>query len=259
MMIIPETKIAVTLFNLRDYCKTADDLDNTLSRLKNMGYEAIQISGVPLAPSTVKEKVEKYGFYVCASHESLDGIRENFDGIVEKLKLWDCNFTAMGSPGDYFTLDSDGATALIAELDEWGREFAEKGIRFAYHNHDFEFAKAGDSLFIERIYNETSRETFFAEIDVHWVQKGGQSPEKWIRKVGGRMPVCHFKDYKIVGREAVFSEIGEGNLDWNAIIQACEDTGVRWYSIEQDVPTAERDIFASMELSFNNLKKMGVK
>lgn len=258
-MNIPETKIAVTLFNMREHCKTAEDLDNTLRRLKEMGYEALQISGVPLDPQVVKEKVDKYGFYVCATHESLDKIREDFPSVVKKLKLWDCDFTAIGSPGDHFTLDEKGAGDLIAELDDWGKKFASEGIRFAYHNHHFEFAKAGDSLFMERVYEETSPESFFAEIDVHWVQRGGQTPEKWIRNVNGRMPVCHFKDFKIVGNEPRFCEIGEGNLDWPAIIEACEETGVRWYSIEQDFPVEERDIFASMELSINNLKKMGVK
>ena len=257
-MKIPETKIAVTLYNLREHCKTADDLDSTLKRLKEIGYESLQISGVALEPEVVKEKVDKYGFYVCATHENLDRIRDDFGGIVKKLKLWECDFAAIGSPGDHFTLDPQGAGRLIAELDDWGKKFAAEGIRFAYHNHHFEFAKAGDALFIERLYSETSSETLFAEIDVHWVQRGGQSPEKWIRKVAGRMPVCHFKDFKIVGREARFCEIGEGNLDWPAILEACEETGVRWYSIEQDVPVDERDIFSSMELSFNNMKKIGV-
>ncbi|MDC7241449.1 MAG: sugar phosphate isomerase/epimerase [Spirochaetales bacterium] len=258
-MTIPDTKIAVTLFNLREHCRSEDDLDSTLKRLKDMGYRAIQISAVALDPRAVMEKVEKYGFYVCASHESLEGLREDFDSVVEKLKIWNCDFTALGSAGSSFTTEPEEAGRLIAELDEYGRRFASEGIRFGYHNHHWEFSRAGESLFIERLYKETSRETFHAEIDVHWVQRGGQSPQEWIRKTAGRMPVCHFKDFKIAGNEPRFCEVGEGNLDWEAIIRACEETGVRWYSVEQDDPVEERDIFASMELSYNNLIKMGVK
>ena len=99
-----------------------------------------------------------------------------------------------------------------------------------------------------------------AEIDVHWVTRGGQNPVNWIHKVGKRMPVIHFKDFAIIdGGTPVFCEIGEGNLDWPAIIQACREEGVRWYSIEQDSLFRDRDIFESIKISFDNLKAMGVK
>ena len=102
-------------------------------------------------------------------------------------------------------------------------------------------------------------ENLYAEIDVHWVTRGGGSPVRWIYKVAGRMPVVHFKDLVIVDDKPVFCEIGEGNLDWPGIIKACEDINVRWYSIEQDTPFGDRDIFDSIAISFNNLKAMGIK
>ena len=81
-----------------------------------------------------------------------------------------------------------------------------------------------------------------------------------MHRVNGFMPVIHFKDFAIIdGGTPVFCEIGEGNLDWPAIIQACREEGVRWYSIEQDALFKNRDIFESIKISFDNLKAMGVK
>ena len=37
------------------------------------------------------------------------------------------------------------------------------------------------------------------------------------------------------------------------------DTGIPFYSIEQDKPFMDRDIFESMKISFDNLRAMGVK
>lgn len=255
----PDTKIGVTLFNLRDYCKTAQDLDNTLAKVKEIGYQVVQVSGVSLDPEVVKEKLDKYGLYVCATHESLQGLRDDFEGVVKKLKLWECDFTAIGSPGGDFTLDPVKAGKLIEELDDFGRKFAAEGIKFGYHNHHFEFVKTGDKLFLERLYDETDPETFHAEIDVHWIQRGGQNPADWIRKVSGRMPVCHFKDFAIVEREPHFCEIGEGNLDWSAIVKACEESKVRWYVVEQDRTFGDRNIFESIKISYDNMIKMGIK
>ena len=142
-------------------------------------------------------------------------------------------------------------------MEDLAIKFKEKGIKLGYHNHHSEFEKYTDKVFLAEIYDRT--ETLSAEIDVHWVARGGANPVNWIHKVNGRMPVVHFKDFAILDNKPVFCEIGEGNLDWQAIIKACEDTGVRWYSIEQDSTFKDRDIFESIKISYENLKAMGVK
>jgi sugar phosphate isomerase/epimerase len=55
-----------------------------------------------------------------------------------------------------------------------------------------------------------------------------------------------------------FAEIGEGNLNWPAILQAAREAGVQWYCIEQD-ECYERDPFDSLKLSLDNLRAMGLK
>ena len=42
----PDTKIAVTLFNLREYCKSYEDLDETLGKVKDIGYEQDGVTGL---------------------------------------------------------------------------------------------------------------------------------------------------------------------------------------------------------------------
>lgn len=254
----PNTKIGVTLYNVREHCKTAEELDRTLAKIGEIGYRAVQISGVDLPAETIREKLEKYALFPCASHERLPQLRGDFQGIVKKLKTLGCDFTALGSPGEAFDSEPLAAGRLIQELEEYAKRFADEGIRFGYHNHNFEFQKSGKKLFLERLYDETDPERLLAEIDVHWVQRGGQNPADWIRRVGGRQPVCHFKDYAMRGREPEFCEVGEGNLNWSEIIRACEETGVRWYVFEQDTPRGDRNIFESIRISYENLKALGV-
>ena len=258
-MKVPETKIAVTLFNLRDYCKTYEDLDKTLGRVKSIGYEAIQISGIgPIPPEQVKELLDKHQLYVCATHEGYQPCIDDIDAIIAKLKLWECEFTAVGSvPGSLFT--REGVDEAAAQLEKIGAAFRAEGIKFGYHNHHHEFLKITDKTWLTELYERTTPENLYAELDLHWVARGGGNPEAWIRALDGRIDVIHFKDFAFEGGEPRFCEIGEGNLDWPGILKACEDTGVRWYSIEQDQPFGDKDIFESIKISFDNLKKMGVK
>jgi sugar phosphate isomerase/epimerase len=262
-MKIPETKIAVTLYNLRDYCKTASELDETLRKVKEIGYEAVQISGIgAIEPMVVKELLDKHQLYCCATHDNLDAYENNFDQVVSKLKLWNCDFTALGYPGNDFWNES-GAKELAGRLEKIGERFKKEGITFGYHNHHIEFAKYNGKTFLEELFTTTSTNVY-AELDVHWVQRGGADPVYWIKKMAGRTSVLHFKDFSIKindKNESIpeFSEIGEGNLNWPEILKACKETGVRWYVFEQDTPRGDRDIFESIKITFNNMKKMGVK
>ncbi|RLD11757.1 MAG: sugar phosphate isomerase/epimerase [Chlamydiae bacterium] len=253
----PDTKIAVTLFNLRDYCQTAEDLDKTFARLKKIGYQAVQISCIgPIDPVEVKQLLDKHQMYCCATHEGLAGLRNDFDEIVAKMKLWECEFTALGYPGDD-CWSFEGMIDFAKEMDEIGAKFKAEGLKLGFHNHHYEFVKYSDKTFLEELYNRAPN--LYAELDVYHTAGGGGNPSKWIYDLEGRIPVIHLKDFAIINREPVSCEIGEGNLDWPSIIKACEDTNIRWYSIEQDDPLPHRGIWDSVELSFKNLKAMGVK
>jgi len=252
----PNTKIAITLYNLRDYCQTAEDLDKTLARLKKIGYQAVQISCIgPIEHEKVKELLDKHQLFCCATHEMLPGFREDFDGIVKKMKLWECDFTALAYPGDD-CWSREGLVEYTKEIDEYGARLKDEGLKLGLHNHHYEFEKFTDKIFLEEIYDRAPN--VYIELDVHHTVGGGGDPVQWIHKFGDRIPVIHFKDFAVINREPVACEVGEGNLNWPAIIKACEEKNIRWYSIEQGEPVPYRDIFDSAELSFNNLKAMGV-
>ena len=262
-MQIPDSKIAVTLYNLREFCKTESDFASTLEKVAGMGYKAIQVSGVPLAPEIIRKHLDAAGLYCCATHESLDTISGDPKVIIDKLQTLGCDFTALGSPGgsDFEVTSLEKISELADMFKRQGDILGEAGIKLAYHNHSFEFAHVSGSrkTMLETFLDLTAGHNVYSELDVHWVARGGGSPAAWINKLAGRISVIHFKDFVIVDKLPVFCEIGEGNLDWPEILKACEATGVRWYSIEQDRPFPGRDIFDSTRISIDNLRSWGVK
>lgn len=73
------------------------------------------------------------------------------------------------------------------------------------------------------------------------------------------MPVVHLKDMVIADNGKhdgvqMIAEVGEGNLSWPAILQACQEAQVEWYAVEQDV--CQRDPFESLKISYNNLQSL---
>ncbi len=251
--------IAAQMYTLREFLKTPDDIAKTLAKVKAIGYEAVQISGFgPCDPAEIAKMLKGEGVACVSTHTSLERLVEELDGFIEEHRLWDCGHTAIASMPSEFH-NPDGIPAFAAKADDLGAKLAEAGITLAYHNHNFEFAKTGGKTWLEIIYDNADPKNLQAELDTYWVQAGGGDPAEWIRKYTGRLSVLHIKDMIIAdGNQQRFAEIGEGNLNWPAILAAANDAGVEWYCVEQD-DCYDRDPFDSLKISLENLHEMGLK
>jgi len=136
------------------------------------------------------------------------------------------------------------------------RKLKTYGLSFSYHNHSWELQKYGDRTVLDILYGESDPDVFNAEIDTYWIQHGGGDPAAWIRAVKGRIPLLHLKDMAVGPDGPMMAEVGEGNLNWAAILAAAQEAGVEWYLVEQDV--CQRDPFDSLKISFDNLRAMGL-
>ncbi len=140
--------------------------------------------------------------------------------------------------------------ALAKKLDASGAVLREAGQVLTYHNHAIEFVKFDGKLALEIIYEESDPQNLQAEIDTYWVQYGGGNPVEWCRRMAGRLPLLHMKDYMFLKENKhEMAEIGVGNLDWKAIIPAAEKSGCEWFIVEQDY--CPGDPFDSLKASFD--------
>jgi sugar phosphate isomerase/epimerase len=255
---MPDTVVAAQMYTLREFTKTPADIASSLKRVSEIGYRAVQLSGLgPIEPAEVKAICDGEGLAICATHVSYDRLRDETDAVIKEHNVLDCKYPAIGGlPQPY---REDGATGFIKfakEASEIGRKLADAGLTFGYHNHSFELEKFDGRTALQILFDESDPEVFQFEIDVYWIQHGGADPAAWIRKVKGRADLIHVKDMEIKGREQLFSEVGEGNLNWPSILEACRESGTRWYIVEQD--RCQRDPFESLAISFKNLAEMGL-
>lgn len=244
--------ITAQLYTVKEFTKTPKDIEETLKKVKRIGYNAIQVSGFgPIEPEKLKSLAEDIGLKICVTHTAYNRLINDLDNVIREHKLWDCENIGLGSMPKEFRTRREGYDEFIKIISPIAEKITNSGLKFVYHNHKFEFEKYDGITGLEILFNETNPETFCFEIDTYWVQAGGANPVEWIKKVEGRMDVVHFKDMAIKDNEQIFAEIGEGNLDWRSIIKVCRETGVKWYAVEQD--KCLRDPFESLEMSFKYL------
>lgn len=246
--------IAAQLYTLREHLQNPEQIYKTLKRVKEIGYHAVQVSGMgPVPPSELKGMVDEIGLKICVTHIPYDRLIGDIDAVIDEHKLWGCEYIGLGSMPEKFRGSLDGYIEFVGIASKIADRISDSGLKFVYHNHSFEFEKFNGKTGMDLLLERTDPKTFGFVIDTYWVQAGGANPVDWIRKVEGRMGVVHFKDMAIHNWQQTFAEIGEGNLDWISIIKACRETGVRWYAVEQDV--CRRDPFESLGMSLQYLLK----
>ena len=257
---MPETKLAAQLYTVRDFTKTVEDLATTFQKVRAMGYTAVQLSAIgPIPPEQVRDLLQQAGLTVCNTHVGFDRLQNDLPAVVAEHRLWDTRHVAVGSlPGSYRSEGADGFRRFARDADAVGQKLRDAGLTFSYHNHAFEFQRfpGTKGTALDLIFEESEPANLQAEVDTYWVQYGGADPAAWIRKLRGRMPVVHLKDMVMQGNQQIMAEVGEGNLNWPAILDACKDAGVEWYAVEQD--RCQGDPFESLAISYRNLARWGL-
>ncbi|PIZ17611.1 sugar phosphate isomerase/epimerase [Candidatus Desantisbacteria bacterium CG_4_10_14_0_8_um_filter_48_22] len=252
-----KTQIGAQLYTLRDFMKTPPDIAKSLKKVRGIGYEAVQVSGLgPIDPGELRKILDGEGLLACSTHMGYDRITGDTAKVIEENKILGAKHPVCpGLPGELH--NADGYKKAAAMLTKAGEAMYKAGLVLSYHNHGIEFEKYGDKLGIEILMGESDPRFFKMELDTYWAQYGGADPVQWCVKFKGRLPLLHCKDMAIVKNQPLMAEVGEGNLNWKAIIDACKKGGTEWYLVEQDV--CQRDPFDCLKTSLENMKKMGLR
>ena len=243
-------QLALQLYTMRGQCKTAIDLASTLRKVREIGYPAIQVSGIgPIPEEEIVSIAQGEGLAIIATHEPARHILDEPQRVIERLQKLGVKYTAYPFPAGVDFTQPGAASALAQKLDAAGAQLAAAGQVLCYHNHHQEFFKVNGKTVLEILFDETHPANLQGELDTYWVQYGGGDPVAWCKKLTHRLPLLHLKDYQVEADGKVnFTEIGQGNLDFPAIIAAAEASGTEWFIVEQD--STPGDPFDSIRISF---------
>jgi sugar phosphate isomerase/epimerase len=250
------TTVAAQMYTLREFTKTPADIAATLQRVKRIGYDAVQLSALgKIDAKELAEILRGEGLICCATHVSLERLRDETARVIEEHRLWGCKYTAI--PGFFPKNPRAGDWPEMARgLNEVAEKFRGSGIRVGYHNHSHELRRFDGKVALQTLLEHFLPEIWM-EIDTYWIQHGGGDPMAWIERVAGRIPCVHLKDMAMgPDGQQQMAEVGEGNMNWDGILGACRDAEVEWYIIEQDI--CQHDPFESLAISLRNVKGMGL-
>lgn len=226
-------EIGLQLYTLREAME--EDFERVLRTVSEQGYEGVELAGTyGYSPADVKELLRKYQLTPISAHVPLEELTDDLQTVISNYKEIGCAYIVL----PYIAEESRYGTAafdeILIKMLEIGKICEENGIHFAYHNHDFEFAKTDTGSYVlDDMYDKIPKAYLQAELDTCWIAVAGESAEDYIRRYQDRLELVHMKDFKRED-DVILTPLGKGVMDIKAVYNTAKECQVKWLIVEQD-------------------------
>jgi len=278
--------IGIQLYTVGEDLKR--DFDGTLGAISKIGYKTVEPAGLlERSPADWRRSLDRAQLQCPSTHVAARPFRggaslnDDLGALAEGAHAMGISTIVCPSfyIPDRFSLEpmpgESGVNMLVRlgaakTVDDWkwnadylntkGAALKRLGLRFAYHNHNLEFAPLGNSNAMALLIQGTDPALVSFEMDAGWVASAGVNPAALLAQYPGRFTAMHVKDMKASTRPN-FSlqidpcEVGQGVIDWKGLLSKAYTSNVRQFYTEQEPPFS-RPPLESVAISFNYLNAL---
>ena len=252
---LPLSKIGIQLFTVRDLLADNElDLPGTLEVLRDAGYAEIEVGGTydGRTAAQFRELAEQYDLEPEGMHNpgGHDAWRANTEALLDDAEALGLRYVGVASPNrTLFPSTHEAFKALAEDFNTFGAAARARGLKFYFHNHPQEFVLDGGTPVYDTLLAETDPKLVYFELDIAWIEAGGQSAYEYLRRYGpSRFPLFHVKDLRyaadgprvtppdvaLPNRPFWLTDVGKGDLDFPKIFSALRDPRDHHYFVEHD-------------------------
>jgi sugar phosphate isomerase/epimerase len=217
-------KLSLQIYSLRN----AGDFDTQLRLARAAGFEWIEsVATHGLAPAKFAQTLTDHSLKLSSMHASLELLENNPEHVVAACQATNCGLVVMPwLPRGEISATGGGWSAMGDRLAGIGATLAEHALRFAYHNHDFEFLRYDGRMAIEWLFDAAPSAQLGWEADLGWVRRAGEDPMHWVRRYADRLVSIHAKDIAPDGPrrgEDGWCTLGQGIVGWDKLLPALRE------------------------------------
>lgn len=251
--------IFLQLYSLRDIIDA--DKEKIFAEIAAMGYAGVEAADYSegkfygMSPAEFNEKLKKAGLVALSSHAGY-GLASEIDKTDWRTvwKWWDEAIAAHRDAGMKYIVTPSmpvpkSLKALKVYCDYYntiGEKCNAAGLKFGYHNHEFEFGEIEGELMYDYMLKNTDPAKVFFQMDVYWTVYARKSPVVYFAKYPGRFELLHLKDYKELGQS--------GMVGFDAILNNRTTAGVKRLIVE--VENYNYPPIESVKLSYDYLNNL---
>jgi sugar phosphate isomerase/epimerase len=232
-------RIGLQLYTVR--AAMARDVAGTLARVAEIGYREVEFAGYfDRTPAAVKAALTDAGLDAPANHVPYETLADGWDEVLATAAAIGHTAVLVAWIPREARPDLDGWKRVAELFNRAGERARAAGLRFGYHNHDFEFTPIAGQVPYDVLLGATDPTLVTFEMDLYWTVKGGKDPLAYFAAHPGRFPFVHVKD-SAGPPDHRMVDLGRGTIDFAAIFARSTQAGIRHYFVEHDEP---RDPFA---------------
>lgn len=250
--------LGLQLYSLREVFKT--DPAAALDKTKALGFQIAELySSLPVEPEKLKAELAARGITPVSGHFSYEALKKDPAPAVETAKTLGLKYAGVAwIPHEIANFGAADVEKAAADFKVFGAAFKAAGIQFFYHVHGYEFrpvSEGANETFFDQLAKACDPELVKFEMDVFWVVQPGADPVKLLEKYPGRWALMHLKDIRkgaplrvYTGKSPLTDDValGTGQVPWPAVLAAARKSGVKYYFIEDESPTVEAQLPASI-------------
>jgi sugar phosphate isomerase/epimerase len=250
--------VGLQLWSLREYLPK--DLPGTLAKVRALGFREVEGAGLwGRSVADLRAALDTAGLRCQSAHLPFERLRDAPAAALAEAKALGATWVVcpwIPHKGD-FTRET--ALKSADAFNQFGKAAKEAGLRFAYHDHGYEFVPSPDGTLFDTLVGATDPALVAFQIDVFHTFHGGGDPAAVIAKLKGRVPSLHLKDLKkgvtVKAGTAIAPPeddvpVGSGQVDTAAVLRAAREAGTSLYYVEDE----SRDPLASIPQSLAWLK-----
>ncbi len=246
-----EQPIGLQLYTVRDLMER--DVEQTLASVAEIGYEEVEFAGYfGREPRALRDTLDRLRLSAPATHVPVEMMRDKLDEVLATSQVLGHRWIVVP-----WLAEQDRTLAsyrrLAGEFNQWGQACSERGMRFAYHNHEFEFEPTDGVVPYDVLLTETDPSLVEMELDLYWATVGGQDPVAMFERHRGRFPLWHVKDGTFGAGGRTMTAVGEGEIDFRRILDHASASGMQHMFVEHDEPA---DPLAVLRTSHDNLRRL---
>ena len=246
-------RVGLQLYTVRNEMQR--DLPGTLARVAQIGYREVEFAGYFGRPATeIRALLTQNGLTAPSSHVVFPDGGDGWARAVDDAKTAGHEYVTVPWIPEESRKSADDYKRIADLFNRAAQRAKDAGLRFAYHNHDFEFRPTDGAIPFDLLVGGTDKALVDFEMDLYWVVKGGHDPVEYFDRYPGRFTMVHVKD-AMAAPERTMTEVGTGTIDFRRIFAHDADHGasIRHYFVEHDQP---KDPIASIRTSYEYLAKL---
>jgi sugar phosphate isomerase/epimerase len=234
----PLKNIGLITFTIQNEVRT--DYRKALEEVAAIGYRYLEFGGsMGNSLQEFRAFLKKIGLTPLAGGSSMVQMieKENLEKMIAEALELEKKYMVCYWPWltDALNLTMDELKAAADNLNAIGQTCKDKGIRFAFHNHDKEFWPVGEIIPFDYLLDNTNRDLVLAEMDLYWIKKGNADALPYFEKYPGRFELIHVKDMDET-EERSFACVGDGIIDFPSIFEKAKVAGMKYLIVEHDKP-----------------------